>query len=877
MNTSVAKTYSADQAPHAIFPLGGIGAGSIGIGADGRFQDWEIYNRPSKGSVNGFTHFAVRAENKEGVLDTRILHGPFNGDRTGAMTGDPYNSFGWGPQRQQMTGFPSFSKSSLTGPFPAADLEFSDPGFPGPVHMRALSPFIPLDDHASSMPVAMFEVTFENTGSETIDYTLFSCMGFGFNGTQVTANKDEQGLIMNGVSVLPEDHLEHRQISLATDHPRTSYQRHLYRGNWFDALEVYWNDLSKGGPLKDRFYGSAQHQTSLAWQSEYEHSVMGCHVEVAPGESKTIRVALSWYTPNCSKYWISQNTALCEPPKDVPNKWLNYYATQWASAHDVAAEALKNWDRLNSGTLNFRNALTSSTLPAPVLDAVSANISILKSPTVLRLEDGTFYGFEGCHPDAGSCEGSCTHVWNYQQALPFLFPALERSMREADFFENQDPVSGGMAFRISLPKGIGRSTTRPCVDGQFGNVLKTYRDWKLHGSSAWLEQLWPHVKAAIEYAWHPENYDKWDPEQTGVLWGRQHHTLDMELFGPNSWLTGFYLAALSAGAEMADAMGEAETAAHYRELFSKGKKWLNDNLFNGQWFIQKIDFSNKSALDNYPSEKGPVGIVNGDIYQQYWGEEHGEIKYQVGEGCLIDQVLAEWHTRLYGLPSVYDSEKFTSAVDAIFTHNFIERLGDIANPCRVYGLENESGTIICNWPEGANRPAIPIPYTQETMHGFEYALGCQLMMIGEVEKGVKVFQAVRDRYQGHNRNPWNEIECGSNYARSMASYAAIPVLSGFTFDSVKGHMGFNPKHWQDSRFHSLWSNGQAWGEIEIDDSKASIRVIGGELKLKQLSLKGDVISASELAEQYNLNMQNGWVALPENSELILQLSQRAPK
>ena len=43
------------------FPLGGIGTGSLGLSGTGRFIDWEIFNRPSKGSVNGFSHFAVKA------------------------------------------------------------------------------------------------------------------------------------------------------------------------------------------------------------------------------------------------------------------------------------------------------------------------------------------------------------------------------------------------------------------------------------------------------------------------------------------------------------------------------------------------------------------------------------------------------------------------------------------------------------------------------------------------------------------------------------------------------------------------------------------------------------------------------------------------
>ena len=106
----------------------------------------------------------------------------------------------------------------------------------------------------------------------------------------------------------------------------------------------------------------------------------------------------------------------------------------------------------------------------------------------------------------------------------------------------------GLSFRLSLPLGTHYTTERPCADGQFGGILKLYRDWKLSGDLDWLRRLWPAATRSLEYAWSPDNPDRWDPDQTGVLWGRQHHTLDMELFGPNSWLTGFYLGALKAGA-----------------------------------------------------------------------------------------------------------------------------------------------------------------------------------------------------------------------------------------------------------------------------------------------------------------------------------------
>ena len=165
-------------------------------------------------------------------------------------------------------------------------------------------------------------------------------------------------------------------------------------------------------------------------------------------------------------------------------------------------------------------------------------------------------------------------------------------MRELDVRYNlwED---GRMSFRLQLPLGRGRDGFHPCVDGQMGGVIKTYREWKLCGDDDWLRSLWPQVKLALEYAWSPANPYRWDGNKDGVLEGRQHHTLDMELYGPNAWLQGFYLAALRAGEEMAAYLGEAETAAAYRALFEKGKAWTKEHLFNGAYFDQPIGLTDQ--------------------------------------------------------------------------------------------------------------------------------------------------------------------------------------------------------------------------------------------------------------------------------------------
>jgi hypothetical protein len=501
------------------------------------------------------------------------------------------------------------------------------------------------------------------------------------------------------------------------------------------------------------------------------------------------------------------------------------------------------------------------------IDAIAGNMAILKSPTVLRLEDGTFYGWEGLHPTEGCCEGSCTHVWNYQQTLPFLYPALERSMRTADYRYNLRP-DGGMPFRIQLPLGSGQWDFRACADGQLGGVLKTYRDWKISGDSAWLAELWPAVKASLEFAWTEANEDRWDPEMTGVLWGRQHHTLDMELFGPNAWLTGMYLGALKAGAEMAEHLGDGGAADHYRAMFAKGKAWADANLFNGEYFIQRIDLHDKSIVEDFAKDESV--LMGGSTMDAYWDEEHQEIKYQIGEGSSIDQVLGQWHATLYGLGEIFDPALVAKANAAIYKYNYIPLMGAVYNPCRIYCLNDEGGLVICAWPEGAQKPTIPAPYSQETMNGFEYSAAIHMIMTGLVDEGMECIAAIRQRYDGERRNPWNEFECGSNYARSMAAYALLNAFSGFSFDMVKGHVGFRPIKLEKGKFQSLWSLAPGWGEVQVEKKRVALRVLGGALPLCSLELplgKGKVKSIQHGAQDVAFHQTGDTITLDAKVEI----------
>lgn len=809
--------YRGEKCKEISFPVGGMGAGCIGLDGTGRFRDWEIFNRPNKGSVNGFSHFAVKVEDGGQVLDARVLNADLQPPYMGMLSDSHENAnYGFGPSRYLLSGVPHFEDSEFVGRFPFAQVNFLDGTFPGRAGLRAFNPFIPLDEENSSLPAGFYTVEIENTRERPLQYTVALSLNNPMKGARENRlERDGHGVYMVLTDDAETEDLEYGSLCMGVlDQEEISYQQYWFRGSWYDNLEIFWHDFTAPGPFKNRVYETGAHAGSV----QEDVATLAVRARLEPGERRAFRFVIAWNYPNCENYWKRF------PEGQKPKGWKNYYATRFPDAISCASHVLKNWDELEARTEAFARALYGSSLPDEAIEALGANLSVLKSPTVLRLEDGSFYGWEGCHCHSGCCEGSCTHVWNYAFALPFLFPRLERGMRENDFRYNQRP-DGGMAFRIQLPLGSGRWDFRPCVDGEMGGVIKSYREWKISGDTQWLKTWWPRIKKSLEFAWSDQNRDQWDPDKSGVITGRQHHTLDMELFGPNSWLNSFYLAALKAASEMAQAVGEADSAQEYRAMYEKGRAFTDEKLFNGEYYHQLIDIDDPGILDRFADPAD-------DARKTYWNEEAGEIKYQIAGGCGIDQVLGQWMSDLCGLGDVLDRGQVDSALGAIYRHNYKPSLRKHFNPCRIYGLNGEAGAVICEWPEGVRKPVVPIPYAEECMHGFEYQAASHMIGRGLVREGMDIVKSIRDRYDGEKRNPWNEFECGSNYARSMASFALLISYSGFVYDMTRGEMGFRPVSEERSQRY-FWSLDCAWGEFEMDESGARLRVIEGELPIKR--------------------------------------------
>ncbi len=813
------------------FPLGGIGTGCIGLAGNGELKDWEIFNRPNKCTRNGYSHFAIKASYANKNI-AKILHGDTIENLMGtscASTG--HYGFGYGPHSNSLAGFPHFKNVSFDGSFPTANLSFSDDDFPAIVRLCAFNPLIPHDEFNSSLPAAFFEWEIENITNETIRFALACTV---CNPAASTFNEKACEGNLNGIVLkragLNDSEKGYCDLCILTDHNDTSVQEYWYRGGWQDGCTTYWKNFLNLDRMPERSYLEP---------SKNDHGTVVSYVDIPAGAKTKICFVIAWNVPVAYNYWKLRN--------EEGTTWRNYYATQFQNSFETAKYALEKFDLLRDKTVLFAETLQSCTLPLSVKDAISANLSVLKTPTALRLEDGSFWGWEGCSETIGSCYGTCQHVWNYAYAMPYLFPRLERSIRENTLhYALLD--SGATSFRINLPLKRVMSTGRACVDGQMGEVIKFYREWKFSGDNEWLKTYSESIFKMLEYAWSEENPDKWDADMDGVLEGRQHHTLDMELFGPSSWLQGFYLLALDCASEMASVLGDKKRASLYSKLYESGKTWMNEHLFNGKYFNQSVDLSDKSMLERY------------DGAQNYWNEEAKEIKYQVADGCMIDQMLADWHAVLVGKEGVFDHEKKKIALENLYKNNYKPSMRSVVNMWRNFSLNDESGTVICSYPEGAKLPAIPIPYCEETMTGFEYALAGLMISEGFITEGENIVKAVRDRYDGEKRNPWNEIECGSNYARSMASYALMSIYSGFSFDMTIKHIGFDPIQ-NSGRY--LFSACESWGSIELNEGRCDIFILGNALTLNSMTIPAieKVTNVTVDGENIDFNVIDGRLIL----------------
>jgi uncharacterized protein (DUF608 family) len=779
------------------FPLGGVAAGSVSLGGRGQLRDWEIFNRPDKGNNLAYALPSIWAQIGDARPVAHVLEARYQ---------PPYEGQD-GLGSQNAPGLSRLANARFTGEFPLARIDFSDDSLPVKVSLEAFSPFIPHEPDDSGLPVAILRYRVTNTNAGPAKVAIAWSIDNPVGKTDKRANEFHSGsalsgLLMTNPSLSDSDDL-HGSFVLGVLNQGTGGLSHLKgwpAGRWWNSPLLFWDDFTADGEL-----GPEPERSSAVGAVCLKRAI-------AVGQTADYEFLLAWHFPN-------RTPARCgwRASKGEENTIIgNWYSTKFADAWAAAEYAAQHLPKLEERTKLFVKAMRESTLPPVVVEAAMSNLSTLRATTSFRTADGEFHGFEGVDDKLGCCFGNCTHVWNYETSTAHLFPTFARSLRKASFGYSQDE-QGAMHFRQLLPDGKERSGYA-AADGQMGQIVHAYLDWALCGDREWLAGIWPRVKKGIEFAWVPGG---WDANRDGVMEGVQHNTYDVEFYGPNPLCGVYYLAALRACEEMARAVGETGFAAECRKTFESGSRWIDANLFNGEYYEQQIRSFHKNEIA--VSLRSDMGADD---------PEHPE--YQLGKGCLVDQLLGQSLAEVCGLGPLLKPEHVRRTLESIYKYNFKRSFARHDNVQRTFVLNDEAALVVCEYGKTA-RPRIPFPYFAEVFTGLEYATASHMLFAGMLDEGVECISAVRRRYDGQRRNPWDEAECGHHYARAMAAWSGIVALSGFHYNA--GHLSIAPPS-KLAEFRSFWATGTGWGVFTRRAGKTEVRVLAGHLPIQSVALGG---------------------------------------
>ncbi len=957
------QIYKGEELKYIGMPIGGICAGQVYLGGDGKLWHWDIFN---KRIGTGDSHYAHPME-PSSPFEQGFAIKTGSGDKAQVRQLDK-------------TGFPDVT---FRGEYPIGKVEY--PADPVSVSLEAFSPFIPLSVDESSLPATIMRFTLKNNSADTVETTLYGwlenavCLNNryaegkrrnklvsakGYSVLNCTAEKvppqtetkrpdvtfedwkdekyvgwiaegnafgtgpikktdipDYQGDVGGDTERLVNSHalastaadvasrdsatgtltskkfiIERKFINLwigggshkdktcfdvmidgkvvrsATGMNDNKMTQQSINVAEFQGKEAYirivdaetgaWGNIGVGRiTFSDRQFkqedleklpdfgtmslallgekanygfaetdnkGIGQKHVSDASVLLEEHltGAVGRKINLKAGESTVLTFAVTWNFPNLY----------------VPGKG-RYYASKFANAEAVADYLSKNISRLYNQTKMWRDTWYDSTLPYWFLDRTFTNASTLATSTAFRFYDGKFWGWEG----VGCCEGTCTHVYHYEQTMGRIFPELDIVLREKTDFNTNDSFKGDGVVEYR-GKGTGAA-----MDGQAGIILRSLRDHQMSPNDEFLKRNWTKIKSALEWMIAQ------DGTEDGVIKKNQHNTLDAEWFGDVAWLTGLYLAALKAGEVMAKEMGDPDFAGKCSRILDKGRKNFVGKMWNGEYFIQVGD----------PAKANMVGSY---------------------DGCEIDQVLGQSWAYQVGLGEVLPQEQTRQALKSLWKYNFTPDAGayrEVYKPGRWYAMAGEAGTLMCSWPKGESKRVKTNYdfYFNECMNGFEHQLSGHMIWENMLLEGFAIERAIHDRYHAIRRNPWNEVECGDHYARSMASYGVFLAACGFEYHGPKGHIGFAPRLTPEN-FKSPFTSAEGWGTFEQRAQgswlRARVKVNFGKLRVKTVSLAltknlnpGTIkasLNGKAIGSSMLVNKENVLITL--NQEVVIGVGER---
>ena len=725
---------------------------------------------------------------------------------------------------------------------------------PVSVELTGWSPFLPGQADDSSLPVAGLEYTFSNDTARRIEavysFHARNCLHDPSLDHLPPERRPAHGVRPAGQGFILYQEAAAEQpwtqgaLLAASDATGATVNCRWFRGGWFDALTLVWKSIvdaqaPEAGPYSE--------DPASPGGSLYVPFVL------EPGERKTIRLRLSWYVPQTNlRLGTGQDDAAaknqaadCGPDAAVAQRLRPRRRTGpgmpdvLASVEAVDSYWQDQYERLRRESQLFSDCFYDTSLPAEVVEAVAANLTILKCPTVLRQADGRLWLWEGCCDASGCCHGSCTHVWNYAQAMPHLFPELERSLRQTEFDECQD-ARGHQNLRACLP--IRATTTRLPRRGRRA-VGRHHARCTATGASAATRTGCGACGRRSSRAWTTASR-RGIPITRACSRSRTTTPTTSSSGAPTACAAVSIRGALKAAVRHGRGPGPAH-AASYAELYEKAKAYLETELFDGEYFIQKIRWTGSARRRN------PLGAAIGQWNTNYSPEARALLQAK-GPSTSTAGAVCPMACSGHGWPR-------SAAWARSWTHE------KVAQP-----------------PAGGPPPQLPQPTSRDHANpqrpslrpGRRRRAAALLVAQGRTAlAAVRLQQRGLDRHRVPGRqppdddglcggraadrprcarslrrplrNPFNEYECGHWYGRALASYGLLQGLTGSATTPSSKTLYLKPQLPGDLRGFLCTATG--YGTVGIRDGKPFLEVKHGASQWTALSCRRDLARAAGAA------------------------------
>ncbi len=731
------KEYMAGTCPaRSGVAIGGIGAGYAELRKDGRFYNWSIFGNEPKGTgpridfaEDSILFFMVRYEaagQEPGIKVLQINETPDFGGQDGPLYYFPWLS--------------CVEKTEYSARFPFVRMKFSDPEMPVEVELEAYSPFIPHDVKNSSLPVQIFNFKVASTGKVPVDVmlmgTLRNCVGYDVKEKLYTTSlKETDGYKLCEMSCTG---IDTTRSSFGTQALASLSGETTYYLGWehrHPALESVLRNKELANIDDTAKRTTYDRETGRQVALKRLFSTMGVSRKLEPGRSFEHTFLNAWHFPN-----LYAEKGRGQLGENVGHYYCRFFDGAAAAAEYVA----ENGGDLSSRTRGFVEDFYDSSAPGFVLDEINSQLNTFVTSGWL-IKDGTFGVQEGLTAAQSWGPVATTDV-SYYGSIPVsaLFSDLQRNMLMAHRRQQGDngAVVHGLrkGFAAEL-RGTAGAYNRLDLPGQYATMV--LREYFWSGDKGWLEEMWPSVKAAIEYVLRERDYDGDGlPDMEGVMSSYDN----LPMYGVASYIDSMWLTAMAYSAEAAKVMGDERAERKYRRIFTQGKAKFEAKLWNGR-------------------------------YYRLWNDENGKHGGK-DEGCFTDQIIGQWAAHLCSLGEVHEAGHKKKALGSIMEMSYR----------RAFGLRN------CSWPGDKWWHDIPDDMWVDQLNtcwtGVELEFAALLIYEGMYEEGLAVVKSVDERYRKAGLY-WDHQEFGGHYFRPMSAWSIVNAMLGLGINA--GTYSFSPK------------------------------------------------------------------------------------